>query len=640
MDWGPYVDHSPVPVQLGTSSDWKDFSLGYGFIAAVKNDGSLWVMGNNDWDHLGLEGYDLRTDFVPTIITSGAAKVFCGQHDTVVIMNDGSMWGFGRNKSTMLGSYQDFSTPKQMFSHASETYPGTQGWVSAALGDAFFIGVNSKGEVWGKGIGNGGNGYSSVFMLMAGGANDNGNEFTLLGTVNGWAGVSVDLYCVNSLFLHSTGNMFACGSNYLGGTGVAKRTDGHQALPELSPLGVGKKVIAVSAGDDVGFAIVEDTTPGPMPTPPGGVYGFGRDLDCDFGFPHDMTPYASRWHMAEKLNTLAGKVVTDCALGNGGVVFVTSEKKMYGFGHPNALGYADSEPIGCGECKELPGDGWAKVFMGAATGTDENDINRLLAIKDDGTLWRWATDHSGPVQLAGTDWEDVFIGRSGATAYYLSGVAYAVKTNGDLYALGPAYYSFSEDGPLLCSEPTFVCGGVKKVSIGLSSTLILMQDGSVYGAGSNSYYGLAQPNSSSTFPRFIEITEAPTCIDVCADEYATFYVSSDGTVYFTGFDHVMDVVGATAAPFIRPYPHIPIKVNGLVKDPTVDSEQLWMLDQEGAVCALGNIGYEGPFPLHHVTPCPGLSKIVAWYGGSAIILSKSTIIPNFWTNFAGQTEIL
>ena len=42
-----------IPVQIGTSNDWAQVSVGYECVYAIKTNGSLWVWGYNDKGRLG-----------------------------------------------------------------------------------------------------------------------------------------------------------------------------------------------------------------------------------------------------------------------------------------------------------------------------------------------------------------------------------------------------------------------------------------------------------------------------------------------------------------------------------------------------------------------------------------------------------
>ena len=69
----------------------------------IKNDGSLWVMGYNDYGQLGdgTYGTPLRPE---RILATGVKQVAAGRWYSILLKNDGSVWGMGNNSYGQLGS--------------------------------------------------------------------------------------------------------------------------------------------------------------------------------------------------------------------------------------------------------------------------------------------------------------------------------------------------------------------------------------------------------------------------------------------------------------------------------------------------------------------------------------------------------
>lgn len=61
----------------------------------LKSDGTVWVMGRNEFNQLG-DGTDLDRD-TPVKIASGVVKVFSGFHNTFFLKEDNSLWAAGEN---------------------------------------------------------------------------------------------------------------------------------------------------------------------------------------------------------------------------------------------------------------------------------------------------------------------------------------------------------------------------------------------------------------------------------------------------------------------------------------------------------------------------------------------------------------
>ena len=105
---------------------------------------------------------------------------------------------------------------------------------------------------------------------------------------------------------------------------------------------------------------------------------------------------------------------------------------------------------------QLPGTQWSHLAL---------DYQSSGAIKTDGTLWMWGnnasygrlgtneinTAYSSPVQIPGTAWDSISLGRNGA--------ALATKTDGTLWAWGGNSYGTLADNTILFkSSPTQIPG--------------------------------------------------------------------------------------------------------------------------------------------------------------------------------------
>ena len=70
----------------------------------LKNDGTLWGCGKNDYGQLGLGDYTNRTTFTQiTTNIDDIKEICCGRSHTIILENDGTLWGCGLNASGQLG---------------------------------------------------------------------------------------------------------------------------------------------------------------------------------------------------------------------------------------------------------------------------------------------------------------------------------------------------------------------------------------------------------------------------------------------------------------------------------------------------------------------------------------------------------
>jgi trimeric autotransporter adhesin len=94
-----------TPTQVGSEHDWKTMAVGDDFMLAIKNDGSLWSWGGNEYGQLGIgtinPNLDDGTGGVPhptptrVGIDNDWRSVAAGQMCSVALKKDGSLWAWG-----------------------------------------------------------------------------------------------------------------------------------------------------------------------------------------------------------------------------------------------------------------------------------------------------------------------------------------------------------------------------------------------------------------------------------------------------------------------------------------------------------------------------------------------------------------
>jgi alpha-tubulin suppressor-like RCC1 family protein len=132
----------PLPVLIDISNDWKEISGGDKFTIAIKNDGSLWSWGANNYGQLGDGTTNGR--IYPKMISSDKTwkKVSCGMFHTLAIKDDGSLWGWGINNYNQLGD--SLTTPilsPRRIGHDND-------WKEIACSEIFSAGLKTNGILW------------------------------------------------------------------------------------------------------------------------------------------------------------------------------------------------------------------------------------------------------------------------------------------------------------------------------------------------------------------------------------------------------------------------------------------------------------------------------------------------------------
>ena len=97
---GDNTDRNTFTQVTTNTNDIKEIYCGYNHTFILKNNGTLWGTGYNNYGgRLGLGDINNRNTF--TQVTTNAddiKKIYCGYYHTLILKNDGTLWGCGRNK--------------------------------------------------------------------------------------------------------------------------------------------------------------------------------------------------------------------------------------------------------------------------------------------------------------------------------------------------------------------------------------------------------------------------------------------------------------------------------------------------------------------------------------------------------------
>ncbi len=133
----------------------KDIAVGDEFAMAVKTDGTLYGWGFNGFTVLGVEYDDMLYTGTPIVIATGVKSVDAGNHNAYFIKNDNSLWSLGNNLRGERGIGNDvgYEDPEGGVSFDYPNYPTQVDTnvhsVSGGVSHMFYL--KNDGTMWGCG---------------------------------------------------------------------------------------------------------------------------------------------------------------------------------------------------------------------------------------------------------------------------------------------------------------------------------------------------------------------------------------------------------------------------------------------------------------------------------------------------------
>jgi alpha-tubulin suppressor-like RCC1 family protein len=138
------------PVQtVSQTYDWLAVSAGYRFTIGLKQDSTLWSWGTNNLGQLGLDSTVAKSS--PNQITAGPVvgwqKISAGYLHAAAVARDGSLWCWGNNSYGQVGLVNPTN-----ISQPIQTAIGGNDWQDVSCGRNFTLALKKNGSVWAWGV--------------------------------------------------------------------------------------------------------------------------------------------------------------------------------------------------------------------------------------------------------------------------------------------------------------------------------------------------------------------------------------------------------------------------------------------------------------------------------------------------------
>jgi alpha-tubulin suppressor-like RCC1 family protein len=191
----PYGTNQPQLVI--TTNAVTAIAAGYQHSLLVKNDGSLWAMGDNTYGQLGAGAF-AKTNRPVLAVTNTVTAIAAGYQHSLFLKNDGSLWGMGLNTSGQLGDGTLINTNRPEMIVSSNV-------TAIAAGQYHSLFLKRDGSLWAMGLNNVGQLGDGTFN------NTNRPEMIVSNNVVAVAGGQN-----HSLFVKRDGSLWVMGDNTFG----------------------------------------------------------------------------------------------------------------------------------------------------------------------------------------------------------------------------------------------------------------------------------------------------------------------------------------------------------------------------------------------------------------------------------------
>jgi alpha-tubulin suppressor-like RCC1 family protein len=132
------------PIQIGALTNWKEVSVGTGFMLSIKTDGTLWAWGSNGSGQLGIGNQVSYSSPVQIGALTSWKQVSASTNSnhTFAIKNDGTLWAWGQNNYGQLGTNNTtyYSSPVQVGNLTN--------WKQVSAGYRLGVALKTDGTIW------------------------------------------------------------------------------------------------------------------------------------------------------------------------------------------------------------------------------------------------------------------------------------------------------------------------------------------------------------------------------------------------------------------------------------------------------------------------------------------------------------
>ena len=145
--WIPFGDYALTYKPTRVMGDVKEVSAGGDFVAALKEDGTVWTFDSNAYGARG-NGLKEGIDMIPNMAFEGAVSIAAGGSHMLVMTENGDVYGWGWNDVYQVGLGMDPDDEDKILYTPTYVMSGAKA-IEAAYDNSWV--VKENGDLWGFG---------------------------------------------------------------------------------------------------------------------------------------------------------------------------------------------------------------------------------------------------------------------------------------------------------------------------------------------------------------------------------------------------------------------------------------------------------------------------------------------------------
>ena len=569
-------------VTININNDVKQIACANNSTFILKNDGSVWSCGYNNYGTLGLNhDKNMNTFTQVTInINNDVKQVSCGYNNTVILKNDGSVWGCGSNGDGQLGLAD--TTSRVTFTQATYNINNDVRQISCGAYHHFIL--KNDGTVWACGD----NSRGELGL----------NSDSLTTFTDTRFSSSSPEYEISrqKLYYYLLDNSISVTKSMDIGTMLNLLVDGY-----ISNMILGYENNLRIILTEEGASITEEDNMDSLISKVDEEFNANRnrlyELMSKSGYEVSSGMGMDEILDLLELSGIRVSAIKQIACGNQHTFVLKNDGSLW------ACGINNSGQLGLG-------DDTTRTTFTKVTTNINNDVRQVICgnthtfiIKNDDSLWSCGDNYYGQLGLDDLSNRNIF----NKVTYNINNVkqvicggnhTFIIKNDGTVWACGYNRYGqlgLNDTNNRLIFAPitTNINNDVEQVICGTQHTFILKTDGSIWGCGYNSsgQLGLGDTDNRTTFTQVTTNINSDVRQVICGGYY-TFIIKNDGTIWSCGSNGYGQLgLGATDTNLHMIFNQVTININNDVKQIACGIQHTFILKNDGSVWSCGANAY-------------------------------------------------